>query len=195
MACSTIYKCTSNAYDIHRRSPFNDGYLPLPTGQLPLWGAFRSRYHFQQALASRTDTAGLGAATAEVTQQAPTDATSRPPAAQGTSRCDSDDTAQTADAPGTQEEVSVRSPQKPKRKVHPCPRAGCGKEYKQLSGLRYHLTHVRRLRNTPVFRMFCVLTDSCLRAQGHMDSTMPVQLDVVPPTLARMVAEKVLPRH
>ena len=30
-----------------------------------------------------------------------------------------------------------------KRKTFPCPHPGCPKEYKQVSGLRYHLTHVR----------------------------------------------------
>ena len=30
-----------------------------------------------------------------------------------------------------------------KRKLHPCPHDGCLNEYKQLSGLRYHLLHVR----------------------------------------------------
>ncbi|EIN13381.1 hypothetical protein PUNSTDRAFT_129070 [Punctularia strigosozonata HHB-11173 SS5] len=29
-----------------------------------------------------------------------------------------------------------------KRKLHPCPHAGCPNQYKQLSGLRYHLDHV-----------------------------------------------------
>ena len=28
-------------------------------------------------------------------------------------------------------------------KVFPCPHPGCGKQYKQMSGLRYHLSHVR----------------------------------------------------
>ncbi|OSD05897.1 hypothetical protein PYCCODRAFT_1383880 [Trametes coccinea BRFM310] len=55
--------------------------------------------------------------------------------------------------------------EKPRRKLHPCPHPGCGKQYKQLSGLRYHLSH------------------------GHAEE-LPMQLDVVPPTLARLVAEK-----
>ncbi|KAI0828359.1 hypothetical protein BC628DRAFT_1365562 [Trametes gibbosa] len=66
--------------------------------------------------------------------------------------------------PGSEEAC----PAKPRRKLHPCPRLGCGKQYKQLSGLRYHLSH------------------------GHAEE-LPLQLDVVPPTLARMVAERAVP--
>ncbi|KAH9949505.1 hypothetical protein B0H21DRAFT_728295 [Amylocystis lapponica] len=51
------------------------------------------------------------------------------------------------------------------RKMHPCPRPNCRNQYKQLSGLRYHMTH------------------------GHPPD-LPVQLDVVPPALARKMAEK-----
>jgi len=29
------------------------------------------------------------------------------------------------------------------KKTHPCPHPGCSNQYKQLSGLRYHLTHVK----------------------------------------------------
>ena len=43
-------------------------------------------------------------------------------------------------------------------KAHKCPHAGCPKEYKQLSGLRYHLLHVRimstGIRNPPVLKRF-----------------------------------------
>ncbi|PCH33331.1 hypothetical protein WOLCODRAFT_159989 [Wolfiporia cocos MD-104 SS10] len=51
------------------------------------------------------------------------------------------------------------------RKTFPCTRAGCGKQYKQLAGLQYHLAH------------------------GHPEE-VPVQLAVIPPALARKVAEK-----
>ncbi|GBE78420.1 hypothetical protein SCP_0113080 [Sparassis crispa] len=52
-----------------------------------------------------------------------------------------------------------------KAKTFPCTYPGCRNEYKQLSGLRYHLAH------------------------GHPPD-MPAQLDVVPPALARKMAEK-----
>ncbi|KZT65566.1 hypothetical protein DAEQUDRAFT_768737 [Daedalea quercina L-15889] len=51
------------------------------------------------------------------------------------------------------------------RKTYPCPHPGCLNQYKQLSGLRYHLAH------------------------GH-PAEQPVQLDTVPPSLARKMAEK-----
>ncbi|OCH88612.1 hypothetical protein OBBRIDRAFT_72190 [Obba rivulosa] len=53
------------------------------------------------------------------------------------------------------------------KKVFPCPLAGCRKQYKQLSGLRYHLAH------------------------GHLQD-QPAQLNVIPPGLARKLAEKVV---
>ncbi|KAI0067964.1 hypothetical protein BV25DRAFT_895870 [Artomyces pyxidatus] len=56
------------------------------------------------------------------------------------------------------------SSKKPK-KIHPCPHPNCLQVYKQLSGLRYHLSH------------------------GHPHGS-PAQLDKVPPTLARKVTEK-----
>ncbi|KAI5119921.1 hypothetical protein M0805_000886 [Coniferiporia weirii] len=51
-------------------------------------------------------------------------------------------------------------PSKPTRKLHKCPYSDCSNEYKQLSGLRYHLLH------------------------GH-PKNLPAQLDSVPPTIAR----------
>lgn len=67
------------------------------------------------------------------------------------------------------------------RKIYPCPHPGCRNQYKQLSGLRYHLARVR-------------LHSVCARimltySQGH-PTELPVQLDIVPPSLARKVAEK-----
>ncbi|THH12145.1 hypothetical protein EW145_g164 [Phellinidium pouzarii] len=58
------------------------------------------------------------------------------------------------DAPATE------SRSKPKRKMHKCPYSDCSNEYKQLSGLRYHLLH------------------------GH-PKNLPTQLDAVPPTIAK----------
>ncbi|KAI0047821.1 hypothetical protein FA95DRAFT_1605769 [Auriscalpium vulgare] len=60
---------------------------------------------------------------------------------------------------------SAPPPPKKAKKLHPCPRPNCLHVYKQLSGLRYHLSH------------------------GHSNE-VPAQLDSVPPTLARKVAEK-----
>ncbi|KAG2156524.1 uncharacterized protein EDB93DRAFT_1079460 [Suillus bovinus] len=51
------------------------------------------------------------------------------------------------------------------KKQYSCPHQGCPNRYKQLSGLRYHLTH------------------------GH-PTDLPVQLDLVPPALSRKLAEK-----
>ncbi|KAI0304657.1 hypothetical protein BC826DRAFT_977470 [Russula brevipes] len=55
--------------------------------------------------------------------------------------------------------------QKRPARTHPCPHTNCPQVYKQLSGLRYHLSH------------------------GHTHKS-PAQLDSVPPTLARKVTEK-----
>ncbi|KAG1754981.1 uncharacterized protein EDB91DRAFT_1276784 [Suillus paluster] len=51
------------------------------------------------------------------------------------------------------------------KKQYSCPHHGCPNRYKQLSGLRYHLTH------------------------GHPPD-LPVQLDLVPPALSRKLTEK-----
>ncbi|KAG2155483.1 hypothetical protein DEU56DRAFT_724964 [Suillus clintonianus] len=51
------------------------------------------------------------------------------------------------------------------KKQYSCPHQSCPNRYKQLSGLRYHLTH------------------------GH-PTDLPVQLDLVPPALSRKLAEK-----
>ncbi|KAI0768607.1 hypothetical protein BD413DRAFT_479387 [Trametes elegans] len=126
-----------------------------------------SKVHFQQALATRRTTSGPtsavdrapGAPTQDISPSVATDndrANSPPTAAPADSA-----PAVLGDSPGAEN----ASPAKPKRKLHPCPRPGCGKQYKQLSGLRYHLSH------------------------GHMDE-LPMQLDYVPPTLARMVEEE-----
>ncbi|KAI0080031.1 hypothetical protein K474DRAFT_1705048 [Panus rudis PR-1116 ss-1] len=74
-----------------------------------------------------------------------------------------------ASSTATQEPINdavegIKETPKPKKKIHRCPHEGCVREYKQKSGLRYHLTH------------------------GHHET--PAQLDVVPPTLAKKVAEK-----
>ncbi|KAI0321345.1 hypothetical protein OF83DRAFT_1099918 [Amylostereum chailletii] len=54
---------------------------------------------------------------------------------------------------------------RPRKKTYPCTQPHCLHVYKQLSGLRYHLTH------------------------GH-PAESPVQLHIVPPTLARKMNEK-----
>ncbi|KAI0374497.1 hypothetical protein BV20DRAFT_1118498 [Pilatotrama ljubarskyi] len=124
-----------------------------------------SKVHFQYALATRRDTPVTGSTAVQ-------------PAESGTEGQDVPET-HAADgppnattqaglalvAPASEVRLGSTSPPKPRRKLHPCPRPGCGKQYKQLSGLRYHLSH------------------------GHVEE-LPMQLDVVPPTLARMVAEK-----
>ncbi len=116
--------------------------------------AHRSRYHFQQALAGRggdPDVAGIVAPTAPTGN----------PRSDGEQSCNlhqadvlrstAEAVAQTQATPATpgpstapREDLAENSPpEKPKRKLHPCTRPGCTKAYKQLSGLRYHLTHVR----------------------------------------------------
>ncbi|KAI0274882.1 hypothetical protein BC834DRAFT_19612 [Gloeopeniophorella convolvens] len=73
----------------------------------------------------------------------------------------------TSTAPPTLHGSESDTPHKQRRptKMHPCPHVNCPQVYKQLSGLRYHLSH------------------------GHSHES-PVQLDIVPPTLARKVTEK-----
>ncbi|KAI0639083.1 hypothetical protein C8Q77DRAFT_1213751 [Trametes polyzona] len=126
-----------------------------------------SKVHFQQALATIREPPVSQLGTAPVHQH-------QDGSQGGRARTSADgaapDSASAAPAPAPEIRSSVvaeedaRAP-KPKRKLHPCPRPGCGKQYKQLSGLRYHLSH------------------------GHVEE-LPMQLDVVPPVLARMVAEK-----
>ncbi|TBU34921.1 hypothetical protein BD311DRAFT_745232 [Dichomitus squalens] len=139
-----------------------------------------SKYHFQQALATRADTTFQEGSTVV----APDTPTNGQHARQGDiSMSDADERSRTLPQTATKAPVISQTPtalmespektgsssaftsQKPKRKLHPCPHPGCSKQYKQLSGLRYHLSH------------------------GHVDA-LPLQLEVVPPTLARMVAEK-----
>ncbi|TFK93537.1 hypothetical protein K466DRAFT_537804 [Polyporus arcularius HHB13444] len=134
-----------------------------------------SRYHFQQALAGRggdPDVAGIVAPTAPTTGNPRSDGeqscnSHQTDVLRSTAEPDAQATPATPGPPtAPREDLAENStPEKPKRKLHPCTRPGCTKAYKQLSGLRYHLTH------------------------GHADE-LPLQLDVVPPTLARLVAEK-----
>nr|UOO00978.1 R2R3-Myb transcription factor [Ganoderma lucidum] len=139
-----------------------------------------SKYHFQQALATRTDNPDHGGSAAPDTpstereaggNEMATSGAVEPP--HGTVCTEAEDAEPSRTPPAL---VPQRTPdktgpgtvpvsEKPKRKLHVCPHPGCSKEYKQLSGLRYHLTH------------------------GHTDA-LPLQLEVVPPTLARMVAQK-----
>ncbi|KAI0666343.1 hypothetical protein C8Q78DRAFT_1060895 [Trametes maxima] len=115
-----------------------------------------SKVHFQQALATRGGNV-RALLTVVQDQDVPGSGTSSdPPTAT--------DLPESITA-GAEERLENTSPAKPKRKLHPCPHHGCSKQYKQLSGLRYHLSH------------------------GHVEE-LPMQLDVVPPTLARIVAEK-----
>ncbi|KAI0359049.1 hypothetical protein OH77DRAFT_1575426 [Trametes cingulata] len=120
-----------------------------------------SKVHFQYALATRRDpvvpnsTAPQPTAPETYSQDVSANRTTTSPVNAAT------EPEPAPAAPASQD----TSPQKPRRKLHPCPQPGCGKQYKQLSGLRYHLSH------------------------GHAEE-LPMQLDVVPPTLARIVAEK-----
>lgn len=72
-----------------------------------------------------------------------------------------------------------------KLKLHRCPHKNCPNQYKQLSGLRYHLSHVR---TTPCSVEVYHPADPIL--QGHQQQ-LPTQLNDVPPTLARRVALKI----
>lgn len=173
----------------------------------------RSRYHFQQALATRTGNPGLGGSAAPDTSSIGQDTgvgemtTSRAvETPRGAACAEVEGTAhsRTPPAPVPQRTLeksgSVAAPASERltRKLHLCPHPGCSKEYKQLSGLRYHLTHVR-----PPSRLLFAwgllhcgadisvgLTRQCVtHVQGHADA-LPLQLDIVPPTLARMVAKK-----
>ncbi|KAI0651537.1 hypothetical protein C8Q79DRAFT_933915 [Trametes meyenii] len=115
-----------------------------------------SKVHFQQALATRGGNVRAALLVAQ-DQDVPGSGTSSDPPT-------------TTDLPESaittaEEPLGIATPAKPKCKLHPCPHPGCGKQYKQLSGLRYHLSH------------------------GHVEE-LPMQLDVVPPALARIVAEK-----
>ncbi|KAI9068020.1 hypothetical protein FKP32DRAFT_1588049 [Trametes sanguinea] len=124
-----------------------------------------SKVHFQQALAARQTLPDTSQPASQPgTSQAPT--AGQPPSTHPPTLSHPEAPEATSDnarAPPEREKDQAR--EKPRRKLHPCPHAGCGKQYKQLSGLRYHLTH------------------------GHAEE-LPMQLDVVPPTLARLVAEK-----
>lgn len=99
--------------------------------------------HFQQALATQGDPPEPSHAVAQsavggVETQGVPETSGAPPTTA--------DAGNTLHAPvGTAGDPSVEEarPVMPKRKLHPCPRPGCGKQYKQLSGLRYHLSHVR----------------------------------------------------
>ena len=50
----------------------------------------------------------------------------------------------TSTVPSTAQPPALETPRKQKRplRTHPCPHANCPQVYKQLSGLRYHLSHV-----------------------------------------------------
>ena len=121
--------------------------------RITLAGAYRSRYHFQQALATRTDIPDLGGSTApdvsmddgqaraQLLSQPHLVDTPRPGEAK-----EAETQSQTALDRAEPPENTGTAKTKAKRKHHPCPYTGCNKEYKQLSGLRYHLTHVRNQR-------------------------------------------------
>lgn len=77
------------------------------------------------------------------------------------------------------------------KKVHPCPHPRCPNRYKQLSGLRYHLSHVRVFFLGRCYDHADTPLSPAL--QGHPDpQDLPAQLDVVPPALVRRIAEKAL---
>ena len=114
----------------------------------------RSRYHFQQALATRGDDSNAGGTDAinNSTTGSPRSDGQRssnlnqgeePPAGIGPEAAPVTSETSAAPAPSHEDSAEKPTPEKPKRKLHSCPRPGCTKVYKQLSGLRYHLTHVR----------------------------------------------------
>ncbi len=60
--------------------------------------------------------------------------------------------------------------------------------YKQLGGLKYHLSHVRLLHSTK--HVYLSLIAILNFMQGHPPQ-LPAQLDSVPPVLARKENEKI----
>jgi len=68
------------------------------------------------------------------------------------------------------------------KRTYLCHHPHCFKAYRQLSGLRYHLKHVCLFAG-----LFPTSTDEFI--QGHPQE-MPIQLEVVPPTLARQIPAK-----
>lgn len=73
-----------------------------------------------------------------------------------------------------------------KKKLFTCTFPNCPNQYKQMSGLRYHLAHVSDVASrlasiSPLTRLG--------PGQGHSQQ-LPTQLDYVPPALARKVADK-----
>jgi len=79
-------------------------------------------------------------------------------------------------------EASVPSEGEDKtKKLYKCPHENCPNRYKQLSGLRYHLAHVRiRVSDGYITQLYF---------QGH-PVDLPKQLELVPPALSRKLAEK-----
>ncbi|KAI0336158.1 hypothetical protein GY45DRAFT_585147 [Cubamyces sp. BRFM 1775] len=128
-----------------------------------------SKVHFQQALAAQL---GSSAGHADPGQAADHPSGSQTHGTMMSGSCPANgDDPPVAAQPGSGESGAEGAPRKTRSgrakapKVHACPHPGCGKQYKQMSGLRYHLSH------------------------GHLEA-LPMQLDAVPPTLARLVAEK-----
>ncbi|KAH9891011.1 hypothetical protein C8Q73DRAFT_763833 [Cubamyces lactineus] len=131
-----------------------------------------SKVHFQQALAAQQ---GSSSSHAEPGETADQRSGSQTHGAMMSGSCPANgDDPPVAAQPGSGDSGAEGAPKKTGSgrakapKVHPCPHPGCGKQYKQMSGLRYHLSH------------------------GHLEA-LPMQLDAVPPTLARLVAEKTQP--
>lgn len=75
--------------------------------------------------------------------------------------------------------------EKLKKRIYSCPRPDCPNEYKQLSGLKYHLAHV-----SPSWIFHIISEAHNVIFQGHREETLPTQLDLVPPALAKRVEEK-----